>query len=177
MGNSSSSPAKAAIPSARPPSSTRPWHLHLVHTEDYWGDFCPNLLKIPLHHSPATGTHSEAAMFADWSGKTLASYRKFFGPPPPLWLNSPRQQRPPSACDPDRNRLRLARSDRHRRRPRRRRSDRPLRRPFHALGRYGVHHRQPRLSHRGAKRRLQLRRFILRQWLQWRLRRGWPRRS
>jgi hypothetical protein len=80
-------------PVSPPPIIDKAWHLHLVHTQDYWGTFCPNILKMQLHHSPATGTHDEAAKFADWSGMTLASYQKFFGPPPPLWLpNSPRRR-------------------------------------------------------------------------------------
>jgi hypothetical protein len=83
-------------PVSPPPVIDHAWHLHLVHTEDYWGDFCPNILKMELHHSPATGTHGEAAKFADWSGQTLASYGKFFGPPPSLWFGSSRPCRPRS---------------------------------------------------------------------------------
>ena len=76
-------------PVSPPHTIDQAWHLHLVHTESYWGDFCPNVLQMQLHHSPATGTHGEAARFADWSGQTCASYRKFFGPPPSFWLDSP----------------------------------------------------------------------------------------
>jgi hypothetical protein len=83
-------------PVSPPPIIDKAWHLHLVHTEDYWGNFCPNILKIQLHHSPATGTHDEAALFADWSGKTRDSYRKFFGEPPAMWLNYPTNRRPQS---------------------------------------------------------------------------------
>ncbi len=31
------------------------WHLHLLYTRDYWGTFCPNMLKVPLHHGPISG--------------------------------------------------------------------------------------------------------------------------
>jgi hypothetical protein len=80
-------------PVSPPPIIDKAWHLHLVHTEDYWGTFCPNILKMQLHHSPATGTHDESARFADWSGQTLASYGKYFGSPPQIWLSHPRRRR------------------------------------------------------------------------------------
>ena len=28
------------------------WHLHLIYTHSYWGEFCPNVLQTPLHHGP-----------------------------------------------------------------------------------------------------------------------------
>lgn len=28
------------------------WHLHLLYTHLYWGDFCPNILQRSLHHGP-----------------------------------------------------------------------------------------------------------------------------
>jgi hypothetical protein len=80
-------------PVSPPPIIDKAWHLHLVHTAEYWDDLCPNILKMQLHHSPATGTHSEAAKLADWSGMTVATYQKFFDPPPTLWLPSPRRRR------------------------------------------------------------------------------------
>src|SRR5271170_7909899 len=81
-------------PVSPPPIIDKAWHLHLVHTEEYWGDFCPNILKMQLHHSPATGTHGEAAQLADWSGMTRATYERYFGQVPWIWL--PRRGRRPS---------------------------------------------------------------------------------
>lgn len=63
------------------------WHLHLVYTRSYWGEFCPNVLQTPLHHGPTRGGSREHHKFNDWYSKTLASYESFFGhtPPPDIW--------------------------------------------------------------------------------------------
>ncbi len=62
------------------------WHLHLLYTRDYWGEFCPRVLGMPLHHGPARGGTAEKEKFGDWYARTLASYRQFFGEPPAdLW--------------------------------------------------------------------------------------------
>lgn len=63
------------------------WHLHLVYTESYWGDLCPNVLRRPLHHGPTKGGASEDAKFEDWYTRTIESYAKTFGEPPPqdIW--------------------------------------------------------------------------------------------
>src|ERR1700733_1239117 len=55
------------------------WHLHLLYTEAYWNDLCPNILKMNLTHSPHTGDSKENAKFAEWFKQTLLSYQKFFG--------------------------------------------------------------------------------------------------
>jgi uncharacterized protein (TIGR04222 family) len=60
------------------------WHLHLVYTRSYWGEFCPNVLQTPLHHGPTRGGRSEHDKFNDWYTKTLASYEHFFGQVPPV---------------------------------------------------------------------------------------------
>ncbi len=66
------------------------WHLHLLYTRDYWGEFCTNVLRAPLHHGPTRGGVEERDKFADWYGRTLASYRKFFGEPPAdFWPATP----------------------------------------------------------------------------------------
>jgi len=63
------------------------WHQHLIDTQSYWNDFCPNVLKQPLHHLPSTGTEAEQTTLHDWYSRTLASYERFFGQKPPadLW--------------------------------------------------------------------------------------------
>lgn len=58
------------------------WHLHLLYTRNYWGEFCPRVLGTTLHHGPAQGGAQEQEKFSDWYAKTLSSYRTFFGEPP-----------------------------------------------------------------------------------------------
>lgn len=66
------------------------WHLHLLYTRDYWGDFCGKTLGTPLHHGPARGGAAEADKFADWYARTRESYRRFFGEPPgEFWPERP----------------------------------------------------------------------------------------
>ncbi|GAA4014756.1 hypothetical protein GCM10022631_28240 [Deinococcus rubellus] len=59
------------------------WHLHLMHTRDYWLRLTP-LLPAALHHDPSGGSISEAASFARQYLETLALYRARFGEAPPL---------------------------------------------------------------------------------------------
>ncbi len=78
------------------------WHLHLLYTRDYWGEFCGRTLGVPLHHGPTRGGADEADKFTDWYAKTLASYRRFFGEPPAdLW---PARTSHPDAVRVDRQR-------------------------------------------------------------------------
>lgn len=58
------------------------WHLHLLHTRDYWEVFCPQVLGRPLHHGPTLGGVQEEQRFYDQYAHTLASYQTHFGPPP-----------------------------------------------------------------------------------------------
>ncbi len=63
------------------------WHLHLLYTRSYWGDFCPNVLWMPFHHGPTRGGSKEGAKFHDWYSETLRSYTAIFGTAPPeeIW--------------------------------------------------------------------------------------------
>ncbi|MEK7641660.1 MAG: hypothetical protein AAB365_01545 [Patescibacteria group bacterium] len=63
------------------------WHLHMIYTEEYWGNFCPNILGRPLHHGPSKGGRKESDKFEDWYAKTKSSYERFFHHPPPadIW--------------------------------------------------------------------------------------------
>ncbi len=63
------------------------WHLHMVHTRSYWDGLCQGVLQKPLHHDPTEGGQAETVKFADWYGKTLASYERIFGvaPPSDIW--------------------------------------------------------------------------------------------
>jgi uncharacterized protein (TIGR04222 family) len=63
------------------------WHLHLTYSENYWKEFCPNILGKPLHHQPTRGGATERGKFEDWYARTLASYEQLFGQTPPqdIW--------------------------------------------------------------------------------------------
>jgi hypothetical protein len=63
------------------------WHLHLTYSHNYWRVFCPEVLQKPFHHAPTKGGGDEHSKFNDWYARTLASYARFFGAPPPedIW--------------------------------------------------------------------------------------------
>jgi uncharacterized protein (TIGR04222 family) len=63
------------------------WHEHLTYTRSYWDEFCGGVLGRPLHHEPTQGGSGEEKKFREWYARTLASYERFFGEPPPrdLW--------------------------------------------------------------------------------------------
>lgn len=84
----------AGHPVSPPDAVDQVWHLHLLYTRDYWGEFCPKTLGTSLHHGPTRGGTGEGAKFADWYARTLASYRQFFGEPPiDLWPAHPAHPR------------------------------------------------------------------------------------
>lgn len=60
------------------------WHLHLLHTRDYWQHFCPQALGAELHHGPTRGA-VDAARFREQYAMTLQAYERYFGPPPARW--------------------------------------------------------------------------------------------
>jgi hypothetical protein len=68
------------------------WHLHLLHTRDYWEVFCPQVLGRPLHHGPTEGGASQEHLFYEQYSRTLASYSQVFGPPPETWWPPARQR-------------------------------------------------------------------------------------
>ncbi|MEO0836850.1 MAG: TIGR04222 domain-containing membrane protein, partial [Cyanobacteria bacterium J06642_3] len=62
------------------------WHAHILLTQSYWSDFCPNILRQKLHHHPARGGEAERAEFHHLYRQTIASYRHYFGnPPQDIW--------------------------------------------------------------------------------------------
>jgi uncharacterized protein (TIGR04222 family) len=62
------------------------WHAHVLLTQSYWEEFCPQILQKKLHHHPARGGRAERAEFHQLYRQTIASYRQFFGAPPPdIW--------------------------------------------------------------------------------------------
>ena len=58
------------------------WHLHLTYSRDYWDVWCRDVLQRALHHDPTKGGPAEQARFRDQYARTLATYERFFGPPP-----------------------------------------------------------------------------------------------
>ena len=52
----------ATLPDGASPSPIvdEAWHLHLTYTQNYWNDFCPNVLGFQLHHHPSKGGKNEA---------------------------------------------------------------------------------------------------------------------
>lgn len=58
------------------------WHLHLQHTRDYWERFCPQVLRMDLHHEPGGRSHDRDRVFRAQYAETLARYQAVFGPPP-----------------------------------------------------------------------------------------------
>ncbi len=63
------------------------WHLHLVYSRDYWGEFCPRVLGKELHHGPTEGGPVEAQKFERNYLRTLELYHRIFGEKPPsdIW--------------------------------------------------------------------------------------------
>ncbi|PKF75182.1 glycine-rich domain-containing protein [Chryseobacterium sp. PMSZPI] len=64
------------------------WHLHLIYTQSYWEDFCPNILRRPLHHHPSKGGKNENTKHQNWFLDTLKSYKEVFQCeiPRDIWL-------------------------------------------------------------------------------------------
>ena len=65
------------------------WHMHLIYTQNYWEDFCPNILKQNLHHHPSNGGFDEKIKHENWFAETLENYKKVFfkEPPEDIWRN------------------------------------------------------------------------------------------
>lgn len=69
------------------------WHLHLTYTRDYWGRFCPKVLRRSLHHGPTAGGNVERSRFFDQYALTLQRYEQVFGvtPPQDIWPGAARR--------------------------------------------------------------------------------------
>lgn len=78
------------LPGGASPSETvdKVWHLHLTYTENYWEEFCPDILQRKLHHHPSNGGKSEKEKHRSWFIETLKSYQEVFGemPPEEIWF-------------------------------------------------------------------------------------------
>ena len=58
------------------------WHLHILHTRDYWDVFCPEIFGRPFHHQPNRGGEAEQTKLRDWYSATLESYERLLGETP-----------------------------------------------------------------------------------------------
>ncbi|KAA0129873.1 hypothetical protein FY557_03955 [Chryseobacterium sp. SN22] len=78
------------VPNGASPSEIvdKVWHLHLTYTQNYWEEFCQDILQRKLHHHPSSGGQSEKEKHSNWFRETLENYRKVFGemPPEEIWL-------------------------------------------------------------------------------------------
>lgn len=76
-----------------PDAVDQAWHLHLTYTRDYWGQFCVEVLRAPLHHGPTRGGAAEKTRFCRQYADTLAAYEAAFGEAPPvdIWPDAQRR--------------------------------------------------------------------------------------
>ncbi|WP_228446510.1 hypothetical protein [Chryseobacterium sp. 3008163] len=63
--------------------------MHLIYTQNYWEEFCPNILKRKLHHHPSKGGFEEKNKHTSWFSDTLNGYREVFQEEAPedIWKN------------------------------------------------------------------------------------------
>ncbi|MCT2563497.1 glycine-rich domain-containing protein [Chryseobacterium herbae] len=68
------------LPNGASPSETvdKVWHMHLIYTQNYWEEFCPNILKRKLHHHPSKGGFKENGKHRNWFSETMKSYQEIF---------------------------------------------------------------------------------------------------
>ncbi|OCA71105.1 hypothetical protein BBH99_03465 [Chryseobacterium contaminans] len=79
------------LPKGASPSEVvdKVWHMHLIYTQNYWEEFCPNILKRALHHHPSKGGGNEKLKHQNWFTDTLKSYKDVFQSEAPqeIWMN------------------------------------------------------------------------------------------
>lgn len=76
-----------------PDAVDQAWHLHLTYSRDYWDEFCPHVLRAPLHHGPTGGGDAERSRYYDQYARTLQSYEAHFGVPAPADIWPPAARR------------------------------------------------------------------------------------
>ena len=69
--------------------------MHLIYTQNYWEEFCPNILKKKLHHDPSKGGFAEKDKHHHWFSDTLKNYRDIFNQDAPedIWSNENKPRR------------------------------------------------------------------------------------
>ncbi|KIC61785.1 glycine-rich domain-containing protein [Chryseobacterium taiwanense] len=77
------------LPKGASPSTIvdKVWHMHLMYTQNYWEEFCPNILQQELHHHPSSGGFIEKVKHENWFEDTLKNYEDTFQQKPPeeIW--------------------------------------------------------------------------------------------
>lgn len=85
------------LPNGASPSEIvdKVWHMHLIYTQNYWEEFCPNILKKKLHHHPSKGGFAEKDKHHHWFSDTLKNYRDIFNQDAPedIWSNENKPRR------------------------------------------------------------------------------------
>ncbi|AKK72544.1 hypothetical protein OK18_07800 [Chryseobacterium gallinarum] len=80
------------LPNGASPSKIvdKVWHMHLIYTQNYWEDFCPNILKRNLHHHPSKGGVEDQSKHRNWFIYTLKAYQQIFymEAPKEIWLQN-----------------------------------------------------------------------------------------
>lgn len=73
------------------------WHLHLLYTRHYWGEWC-TALGYQLHHGPTKGGSAEGVRYLENYEASLALYAETFGhaPPSDIWPDAKERFRDPS---------------------------------------------------------------------------------
>ena len=67
----------------------RVWHQHILYTQSYWNDFCGQLLKRQIHHTPGLGSEDEMQKYYIQCERAISLYRVHFDTPPADIWNSP----------------------------------------------------------------------------------------
>ncbi|WP_449400026.1 glycine-rich domain-containing protein [Chryseobacterium wanjuense] len=84
------------LPNGASPSEIvdKVWHMHLIYTQNYWEEFCPNILQRKLHHHPSKGGFAEKEKHQNWFSDTLKSYREIFQQEAPeeIWKEKPKMK-------------------------------------------------------------------------------------
>ncbi|MCQ4140245.1 hypothetical protein [Chryseobacterium sp. EO14] len=81
------------LPNGASPSEIidKVWHMHLIYTQNYWEEFCPEVLQQKLHHQPSQGGECENEKHKSWFAETLENYEKIFEQEPPKDIWKPTQ--------------------------------------------------------------------------------------
>ena len=66
------------------------WHMHLIFTDNYWKDFCEDILGKQIHHRPSNFSAQARAIDKSSYDYTLRLYKQEFeiDPDPYIWSNS-----------------------------------------------------------------------------------------
>ncbi|WP_027387256.1 glycine-rich domain-containing protein [Chryseobacterium gregarium] len=80
------------VPGGASPSRVidKVWHMHLIYTQNYWEEFCPDILRQKLHHHPSNGGSHEKAKHEAWFRETLKNYGEVFHQiaPEDIWTHN-----------------------------------------------------------------------------------------